>query len=196
MDSGEEHEAEEQELPDSAEDPNDPNELDIYGRRILESNGGENKAETLTTFKAKKEYFASYINDEDFNKYFRFRQVPGTILDQGSDSPNQVWITIIIMTIILLVVCFLQNCGHLINQNLVLGKRICTGGPTTTLLRKSLIALALITCFFFGIYLMLNINHDYNHGRENTLKDIEKALTDGVIQTNIGSNLTWSNDVF
>lgn len=63
-------------------------------------------------------------------------------------------------------------------------------------MKKSLIALSMVTCFFSGIYFLINISHDYESGKEPTLQNIEKALTDGVIQTVQDGELTWTNDMF
>jgi hypothetical protein len=174
-------------LPGSEWSEDDPNEGEIYGRRVLPDVEQPTPiANIVPVKKYSKEYFANFIDEDDFMEYVTKRKVPISIFSQGENSPNTIWISLIVIMIILFLLCFIQNCGYLINDKMVLGKMICTGGPTTTLLKKSLIGLALVTCFFSGIYFLINISHKYEEGKAKTLKDMEKAMTDGVIQTTKG----------
>lgn len=185
--------------PASTEENIEPpaeDEVAPSGERILQENNMDTPANIEPVDDLTIEYFADYYNEEEFQSYFRKRKIPNSIFGQGDDSPSSMWVSLIIIMFILFIVCFSQNCGHLINEKMVLSRACCAGGPTTTLMKKSLIALAIVTCFFSGIYFLINITHDYESGKTSTLKSVEKALTDSVIQTVDDGELTWTNDIF
>ena len=61
------------------------------------------------------------------------------------------WKAAVLGTLILIVVCFTQNCGHLFMKKHVYAN-LCSGGPTTLLIRRSMLGLVTVLLFFLGIF--------------------------------------------
>jgi len=76
----------------------------------------------------KKEFFADYLDQKGYDAYMKNREVSSSILSQGENSPSSMWITLIFIIFFIFLLCFSQNCGHLISKKLVFSGVCCPGG--------------------------------------------------------------------
>lgn len=142
------------------------------------------------------DYFAKFNATEQIHYYIFTGNVPTSIFDYDYDGTANSWYILIWLILTAFVICFTQNCGHLLQKQLVMANS-CSGGSSTTLIKRSLLALCIITSSFAGIYFIINTRFDEYMTKEKAMYSVNKTLWNAVIGYNNEKSfddLQWSLD--
>lgn len=142
------------------------------------------------------DYFAKFNATEQIHYYIFTGNVPTSIFDYDFEGKANSWFILIWMILTAFVICFTQNCGHLLQKRLVMANS-CSGGSSTTLIKRSLLALCIITSTFAGIYFIINTRFDEYMTKEKAMYSVNKTLWNTVIGYNNEKqfdDLQWSLD--
>lgn len=150
---------------------------------------------TLVEIKNMTDYFADFNATEQIEYYLYTRKVPSSIFDYSYKGRANYWYILAWLIITTFVICFTQNCGHLFQKRLVVANS-CSGGSSTTLIKRSLLALTIITCAFVSIYFIINTRFDEYLTKNKAVYSVEKYLYNSVIEykNEDSGDLEWSLD--